>query len=666
VDRPRPSLSRRIILAFAGVEVLFKVLVGLSYLDLAGAQTSADRFAAGAWYLGIAAPFTAAFFTALGQLLAPVRRWEREERAGEVSDATLCAAGEALFRLPITSPWRWMLAWSAATVTVWAVRGVTCFEAGALFLTTMITGPVPVGRAVASWIAAPGMRRAALAARDRGLTLVLPALPLRRRLAEFGFLIAIAPTTYVASYAFTAQVTHASIDEMLVRVAVCGVAVIAFGVICAWLKAASITANIAAMAGVIRDIAGSGEVGPVARVPQLLRDEVGGLAASINEMIGRLERAEAERSAMSDSLASLNQALERRVLERTMRLFEANSVLQAEMAARAKVEIELRHAQKLEAVGRLSAGIAHEINTPVQFVSDSISFIASASADLIGLVDRYRQVVRAVRDAGPACSPEATTAAAAAETAEVDADFDYIVAELPSALDLARDGLGRVKDIVRSMKIFAHHDQDMRDADLNQAIRSTLTIAHHEYKYVADVELELGEIPLVHCHAGEINQVVLNLLVNAAHAIADRYPGGTPRGRIGISTAVDGDSVVIAISDTGSGIPEDIRDRIFDPFFTTKEVDRGTGQGLAIARSVVAEKHGGSLTFTTELGAGTTFTIRLPIRGKRAAAPAANGAPAASPAPEPAASPVSVIDTPAPSPPVLDGATGTEPGRAAS
>ena len=156
----------------------------------------------------------------------------------------------------------------------------------------------------------------------------------------------------------------------------------------------------------------------------------------------------------------------------------------------------------------------------------------------------------------------------------------------------------------------------MRDVDLNQAILSTLTIARNEYKYVADVDTDLGDIPLVRCLAGEINQVVLNLLVNAAHAIADANPDGTTKGRIGVRTSIDGDDVVIAISDTGSGIPEAIRHRIFDPFFTTKDVNRGTGQGLAIARSVVTEKHGGSLTFITELGKGSTFTMRLPIRGK--------------------------------------------------
>jgi signal transduction histidine kinase len=281
------------------------------------------------------------------------------------------------------------------------------------------------------------------------------------------------------------------------------------------------------------------------------------------------------------------------------------------MAAREKAEVELRQAQKLEAVGRLATGVAHEINTPIQFVGDSLKFVTSGSVELIAMITTYRALVRAL------VSGDATPAAAeAAEAAAEAADLDYLVAEIPGALALAQDGLDRVTSIVRSMKTFAHPGQEPGDVDLNQGIVSTLTIARHEYKYVADVDTELGELPLVRCHPGEINQVVLNLIVNAAHAISELHPDGRTRGRIGIRTFTDGGDAVIAVSDTGSGISEAIRGRIFEPFFTTKGVNRGTGQGLAIARTVVAEKHGGSLTFTTEVGKGTTFTIRLPIQGR--------------------------------------------------
>jgi signal transduction histidine kinase len=164
------------------------------------------------------------------------------------------------------------------------------------------------------------------------------------------------------------------------------------------------------------------------------------------------------------------------------------------------------------------------------------------------------------------------------------------------------------------LKEFAHPDQkEMMPVDLNQGIRSTLAIARNEYKYVADVETDLGDLPLVTCHGGDINQGILNIIVNAAHAIGDVVKGTDERGRIIVRTRHEDTTVVIAISDTGAGIPEPIQSRIFDPFFTTKEVGLGTGQGLAITRSLIVEGHGGELTFETEHGQGTTFFLRLPI-----------------------------------------------------
>jgi two-component system, NtrC family, sensor kinase len=164
------------------------------------------------------------------------------------------------------------------------------------------------------------------------------------------------------------------------------------------------------------------------------------------------------------------------------------------------------------------------------------------------------------------------------------------------------------------MKEFAHPDQaEKKYADLNQAIRSTLVVAHNEYKYVAEIDTEFGELPAVQCYLGEINQVILNLLVNASHAIADVVKDTGSRGKLTVRTRLDGDAVEISIGDTGCGIPEAAREKIFDPFFTTKEVGKGTGQGLAIARSVIVNKHGGTLRFETECGKGTTFFIRLPI-----------------------------------------------------
>jgi signal transduction histidine kinase len=202
--------------------------------------------------------------------------------------------------------------------------------------------------------------------------------------------------------------------------------------------------------------------------------------------------------------------------------------------------------------------------------------------------------------------------------AEADADLPYLLDNVPKALDRALEGLDRVTVIVRSMKEFAHPDRkEMTAVDLNQAINSTLIIARNEYKYVADVETDLGELPLVMCHGGDVNQVVLNIVVNAAHAISDVVNGTDRRGRITVQTRHDGASVVIRIGDTGGGISADIASRVFDPFFTTKDVGKGTGQGLAIAHAVILEKHGGDLTFETEVGSGTTFIIRLPVDGKQ-------------------------------------------------
>jgi signal transduction histidine kinase len=272
---------------------------------------------------------------------------------------------------------------------------------------------------------------------------------------------------------------------------------------------------------------------------------------------------------------------------------------------------ELTAAQKLESVGRLAAGVAHEINTPVQFVSDNVQFARASMTDIAAVILAYRALQEAAQQGGNVL--EAAARAAQAETA---AELDYLMKDVPLALEGAVEGLGRIATIVRSMKEFAHPDQaDKTLADLNQAIRSTLVIARNEYKYVAEIDTQFGELPLVPCHLGEINQVVLNLIINAAHAISDVIKGTGSLGKLIVSTRfdADADAVEVAIADSGSGIPESARNRVFDPFFTTKEVGKGTGQGLAIAHSVIVNKHGGTLRFETECGKGTTFFIRLPL-----------------------------------------------------
>ncbi len=310
-------------------------------------------------------------------------------------------------------------------------------------------------------------------------------------------------------------------------------------------------------------------------------------------------------------LARYRDHLEELIAERTRELTCANQKLRDAAAEHERIEAELRLAQKLESVGRLAAGIAHEINTPVQFVSDNVTFVRDALPSLVEAVTRYRELAAAIAGHGDVA---AAAAAATDADADGDVDVDYALAHTAEALDAALHGLGRVAAIVRSMKEFAHPDRDEKTlVDLNRAIESTLMMAAHECKYVAEVATELADLPPVLCNAGEINQAVLNLVINAAHAIRDVVGQTGSRGQITVRTRCDGDEVEIAIRDTGTGIPPGIRDKIYDPFFTTKEVGRGTGQGLAIVRSVVVDKHGGSLRFETEPGVGTAFFVRLPV-----------------------------------------------------
>jgi PAS domain S-box-containing protein len=292
---------------------------------------------------------------------------------------------------------------------------------------------------------------------------------------------------------------------------------------------------------------------------------------------------------------------------------ELQERLYDEMQERERMAIELRLAQKLESVGRLAAGIAHEINTPIQYVGDSVSFLQSAETDLVKLRTEYRRAIGRLVDHEPAQSvlPEL-------EALESNLDLAFLSQEIPKAFERTLAGVERVAAIVRAMKEFAHPDSAQHDyADLNHALATTLTVARTEYKYHAQVDTRFGELPLVNCNVGELNQVFLNLIVNAAHALAESGKDAST-GRITIVTAAAGDQVTISITDNGCGIPQESLDKVFDPFFTTKPVGRGTGQGLAIARSIIAEKHGGRIDVHSAVGRGTTFTLHLPVNGHSA------------------------------------------------
>jgi PAS domain S-box-containing protein len=283
-----------------------------------------------------------------------------------------------------------------------------------------------------------------------------------------------------------------------------------------------------------------------------------------------------------------------------------------------KMQSQLMEANKLESIGQLAAGIAHEINTPMQYVGDNLSFVQNSWAGLSSVIDAYRKAAEGAR-AAPV-DPEVLEEVARLRE---EHDIDYVLENAPRSISSALEGVDRVARIVRAMKEFSHPGATEKTAcDLNRELETTLTIARHVWKEVAEVTRELDpDLPPVTCHPGEINQVFLNLIVNAAHAIADVQ---TSRARQGLGSAADRGQITVStsstalwaevrIADTGGGIPERIQNRIFDPFFTTKEVGRGTGQGLAIARSTVVDKHGGRLEFETEVGVGTTFIIRLPL-----------------------------------------------------
>ncbi|NDY56079.1 PAS domain S-box protein [Desulfovibrio sulfodismutans] len=283
-----------------------------------------------------------------------------------------------------------------------------------------------------------------------------------------------------------------------------------------------------------------------------------------------------------------------------------------DISERKALERRLSIAQKLESVGELAAGVAHEINTPIQYIGDNLHYLQSAYADLHRILDAALSALAlpSVRDA----AGEALREVDAARTA---ADLDFLAEEVPKSLEQSLEGVERVASIVRAMKKFSHPGGEEKTAvDINKAVENTILVARNEWKYVADVVTDLdADLPPVHCLPGDFNQVILNVLINAAHAIGDAVRGTSEKGRITIVTRREGRLARLSITDTGTGIPEKNREKIFDPFFTTKEIGRGTGQGLAIVHDIVVEKHDGTIDVESEVGKGATFHIRIPIGG---------------------------------------------------
>ncbi|WP_319405330.1 response regulator [uncultured Desulfosarcina sp.] len=283
------------------------------------------------------------------------------------------------------------------------------------------------------------------------------------------------------------------------------------------------------------------------------------------------------------------------------------------------LERELRQSQKLEAIGQLAAGIAHEINTPIQYVGDNTRFLEDAFGDIQPVMQTYARLLAAVKANADTSEPVAD-----AERAIEAADLSYLSSEVPTAIGQSLEGIQRVSRIIKAMRQFSHPGTDRKiETDLNQALESTITVSRNEWKYVADMETDFAAgLPAVPCFPGELNQVFLNLIINAAHAIGEKTDEGKQgKGLIRVSTRMVDDTVQIRIADNGGGIPASIRQRVFDPFFTTKPVGKGTGQGLTIAHAVIKEKHNGSIQFDSREGEGTTFTIALPIQAVTEAGP---------------------------------------------
>jgi len=274
-----------------------------------------------------------------------------------------------------------------------------------------------------------------------------------------------------------------------------------------------------------------------------------------------------------------------------------------------RFQAKLAQAQKLESIGQLAAGIAHEINTPTQYVSDNIRFLEESFGEIVEMLGALQATLGAKTHA------ELLAGLKGLRHDMEEADAEFLLEEIPKALDQSAKGLASIAGIVRAMKDFSHPGRETKTlVHLSKAIDNTVTVARNEWKYVATIETDFEpNLPAVPCYESEFNQVVLNIVVNAAHALQGAGHEDSGEGVIRISAHADGEFVEVRISDNGSGIPEEMLGRIFDPFFTTKDIGKGTGQGLAIARSVIVEKHGGTIGVESELGVGTTFILRLPL-----------------------------------------------------
>lgn len=275
-----------------------------------------------------------------------------------------------------------------------------------------------------------------------------------------------------------------------------------------------------------------------------------------------------------------------------------NARLKKAIEERKRVESQLVQNAKMASLGELAAGIAHEINNPLGFIHANLRNLKKFSKKMIGLIESYDQV-----DIPEEAKEEF-------EKRKKEVNYDYLRSRMPEMIERSAVGADRMKKIIQDLRSFSRLDAaEFAEADINGAIETTLNIMFHEYKNRIEVKKEFGNLPLIECYIARLNQVFMNLLVNACHAIEDK-------GEIGIKTGIEDETVKIEISDTGKGIPGDVIDKVFDPFYTTKPVGQGTGLGLSISHGII-EQHKGEISVKSKVGEGTTFSIKIPIDLKK-------------------------------------------------
>jgi signal transduction histidine kinase len=297
-------------------------------------------------------------------------------------------------------------------------------------------------------------------------------------------------------------------------------------------------------------------------------------------------------------------AAERQLEDKSRELYMANETVREQLESLKATQGQLVHSEKMASIGQLAAGVAHEINNPIGFVTSNLQTLTDYFGTYQSLLEDYGQLVEAYESGDT--QQQQTLKKQIDETREQE-DLDYLIEDTNDLMKESLDGLVRVREIVQNLKSFVHLDQDeVQQADINEGIEATLKVVWNELKYKCQVEKNLGKLPEINCFAGELNQVFLNLLTNAAQAIEEN-------GTITITSRATSDEILVSISDTGSGIPPENLEKLFEPFFTTKPVGQGTGLGLSVSYGIV-EKHDGTIEVESTVGKGTTFTVRLPIK----------------------------------------------------